>query len=168
IAPVIAATSIKERSYVLWLPFSPADAQEATVVVRTSAPPRAVLPAIQKAMSEIDRNLPMVDTMTMEEQISKGLQRERMFATLCNAFGILALVLSVVGLYGVISYGASRRRAEIGVRLALGAKPVNVLSMILRQGLAMAVPGILLGIPVVLLSGKLLQKELTNTRPTDS
>ncbi|HZU23913.1 MAG TPA: ABC transporter permease [Bryobacteraceae bacterium] len=167
IAPVIAATSIKERPYALWLPFWPAGAQEATVVLRTSAPPRAVLPGIQKAMSEIDRNLPMVDTMTMEEQISKGLQRERMFATLCNAFGTLALVLSVVGLYGVVSYGASRRRADIGVRLALGARPGNVIAMILRQGLAMAVPGVLLGVPVVWLGGKYLQKELTNMKPVD-
>jgi predicted permease len=166
IAPVIAATSMKERPYVMWLPFSPAT-PEATVVVRTSMPPRTVLPSIRQSMTELDRNLPMVEVVTMEEQISKGLQRERMFATLCNGFGILALVLSAVGLYGVISYGTSRRRGEIGVRLALGAKPRNVISMILRQGLAMTVPGIIAGAPVVWLGGKYLQKELTNMKPTD-
>jgi ABC-type antimicrobial peptide transport system permease subunit len=166
IAPVIAVTSIKERPYVVWLPFA-GDTLEATAVLRTSQPPRAVLPAVRQAVNEVDRNLPMVDTITMEAQISKGLQRERMFATLCNGFGILALVLSAVGLYGVISYSTSRRRGEIGVRLALGAKPRDVLSLILREGLGMAVLGILLGVPFVWLGGKYLQKELTNIRPLD-
>jgi len=166
IAPVMAVTSIKERPSALWLPFT-GDAPEATVVLRTSQPPQAVLPAIRRAVSEVDRNLPMVDTITMEEQISNGLQRERMFAALCSGFGILALALSVVGLYGVISYSTSRRRGEIGVRLALGAQPRNVVSLILREGLGMAVLGILLGVPFLWLGGKYLQKELTNMKPLD-
>ena len=166
IAPIIAATSIKERPFVLWLPFA-GDRPEATVVLRTSQPPQVALPAIRQAMSELDRNLPMVDVITMEEQIDKGLQRERMFATLCNGFGILALALSVVGLYGVISYSTSRRRGEIGVRLALGAVPRNVVSMVLREGFGMALLGILLGVPCVWLGGKYLEKELTNMKPLD-
>lgn len=166
IAPKIAVTSIKKRPYALWLPFA-GDTPEATVVLRTWQPPQAVLPAIRQAVSEVDRNLPMVDTITMEEQISNGLQRERMFATLCSGFGILALVLSVVGLYGVISYSTSRRRGEIGVRLALGAEPRNVVSLIMREGLGMAVLGVVLGVPFVWLGGKYLQKELTNMKPLD-
>jgi len=166
IAPAIAVTSIKERPSALWLPFT-GDAPEATIVLRTSQPPKAVLPAIRQAMRAVDRNLPMVDTITMEEQISNGLQRERMFATLCSGFGILALALSVVGLYGVISFGTSRRRGEIGVRLALGAQPRNVVSLILREGLGMAVLGILLGVPFVWLGAKYMQKELTRMKPLD-
>ena len=165
IAPAIAATSLKDRPYVVWLPF--ANPPEATVVLRTSQPPQAVLPAIRQTMSELDRNLPMVDTITMEEQISKGLQRERMFATLCNGFGILALVLSMVGLYGVISYSTSLRRGEIGLRLALGATPQNVVSLVLREGLGMAVLGILLGVPFVWLGAEYIQKELTGMKPLD-
>jgi ABC-type antimicrobial peptide transport system permease subunit len=126
-----------------------------------------VLPAILQPVKEIDRNLPMVDTITMEEQISKGLQRERMFATLCSGFGILALVLSVVGLYGVIAYRTSRRRGEIGVRLALGARPRDVVLLILKEGLGMAVLGIVLGVPFLWLGGKYVQKELTNMKPLD-
>jgi predicted permease len=167
IAPVIAATSIKNQPYVLWLPF-PGDDNKATVVLRTHEPPQAVLPAIQKAMREIDSNLPMVETITMEEQISKGIQRERMFATLCNGFGILALVLSIVGLYGVVAYGASRRRNEIGVRLALGARPADVVALIVKEGMATAALGIVLGVPLVWLAGKYVQKELTNSRPLDA
>jgi ABC-type antimicrobial peptide transport system permease subunit len=102
----------------------------------------------------------MVDVITMEEQIAKGLQRERMFATLCGGFGVLAIALSVVGLYGVMAYNTSRRRSEIGIRLALGALPRNVLSMVMREGLALALAGIVLGIPVVWLGAKYAEKEL--------
>jgi len=167
IAPDIAATSIKDRPFVLWLPFG-GDSPAATVVLRTSQRPQAVLPAIQRTMSEIDRNLPMVDTVTMEEQISKGLERERMFATLCNSFGIIALVLSAVGLYGVMSYNTSRRRGEIGVRLALGARPGSVVGMILREGLGMALLGVAMGLPLVWLGVEVVKKQLTDMRSMDA
>jgi predicted permease len=159
IAPAFAATSMKERPFTVWVPLKK-DTVDATVVVRTAQPPQIALPAIRQTMAEIDRNLPMVDTITMEEQIDKILRRERMFATLCGAFGILAVVLSVVGLYGVIAYSTSRRRSEIGVRLALGALPRNVLSMIMREGLVLVLAGIILGMPVVWLGAKYAEKEL--------
>ena len=166
IAPAIAATSIKDRPLVLWLPFS-GNSTRATVVLRTSAAPATVLPAIRQTMSQLDRHLPMVDTMTMEQQISKGLQRERMFATLCDGFGILALVLSAVGMYGVMSYNTSRRRGEIGVRLALGAKPANVVGMILREGVGTAALGVAIGVPLVWLGSDAVKKELTGMKPLD-
>src|SRR5260370_142998 len=166
IAPVIAPTSIKDRHYAVWLPIEK-DRPELTVVVRTLKRPQTVLPAIRQAMSEIDRNLPLVDAVTMEEQIAKGLQRERMFATLCSGFGILALVLSVVGLYGVIAYSTSRRRGEIGVRLALGAMPGDVVSMVLREGLGLAALGMLIGIPIMWLGAKYVEKELSGTKPLE-
>jgi predicted permease len=166
IVPSIAATSMKDRPFAVWLPLEK-DSPQVTVVVRTSQPPRIVLPAIRRTMSEIDRNLPLVDVVTMEEQISKGLQRERMFATLCNGFGILALVLSIVGLYGVIAYNTSRRRAEIGIRLALGALPGQVVSMVLRDGMALATLGLLVGLPIVWLGAKYLQKELFQMKPLE-
>jgi predicted permease len=166
IAPVIAPTSIKEKRYAVWLPIDD-DRPELTVLVRTVVRPQAVLPAIRQAMGEIDRNLPLIEVMTMEEQIAKGLKRERMFATLCNGFGILALVLSVVGLYGVIAYGTSRRRGEIGVRLALGAMPTDVVLMVLREGLGLAALGLLLGTPVVWLGAKYVEKELSRVKPLE-
>ena len=159
IAPAFAATSMKERPFAVWVPFKK-DGVEATVVVRTSQSPRAVLPSIRETMHQIDANLPMVETITMEEQIAKILERERMFATLCGGFGMLAVALSVVGLYGVMAYNTSRRRGEIGVRLALGALPRNVLAMVLREGLVLALAGIVLGLPVVWLCAKYAEKEL--------
>jgi hypothetical protein len=157
IAPVIAATSMKERPYAVWLPIEK-DRPELTVVVRAMKRPQIVLPAIRQTMSEVDHNLPLVDVVTMEEQIAKGLLRERMFATLCTGFGALVLVLSVVGLYGVIAYSTSRRRGEIGVRLALGAMPRDVFSMVLREGLGLAVLGMFLGIPIVWMGARFVEK----------
>ena len=166
IAPVIAATSMKERPYAVWLPIEK-DCAELTIVLRTARRPQIILPAIRQTMSELDRNLPLVDVVTMEEQIAKGLQRERMFATLCTGFGVLALVLSVVGLYGVIAYGTSRRRGEIGVRLALGAMPRDVVSMVLREGLGLAALGMVMGIPVVWLGARYVQKMLFHMKPLE-
>ena len=166
IAPVIAATSMKERPFTVWLPLGK-DANEVTVVLRTSQRPQIALRAVQSTMRQIDRNLPLVDVATMEEQISKTLQLERMFATLCNSFGILALVVSVVGLYGVMAYNTSRRQGEIGVRLALGAMPRDVLMMVLREGLRLATLGLLIGVPLVWLGAKYVQKELFQMKPLE-
>ncbi len=166
IAPVIAATSIKDRPYVLWLPHD-RESRQTTVVVRTGPPPEAMVPSVRQTIAEIDSKLPLVEVATMEEQMSKGIQRERMFATLCGGFGALALILSVIGLYGVISYGVSRRRGEIGVRLALGAMPRDVLLMVLREGLILASAGVLIGIPVVFAGAKYVEKELHQMRPLD-
>lgn len=166
IAPAIAATSMKERPFTVWLPLGK-DADEVTVVLRTSERPQIALQAVQATMRQIDRNLPLVDVRTMEEQISKTLQRERMFATLCDSFGILALVLSVVGLYGLMAYNTSRRQGEIGVRLALGAMRRDVLMMVLREGLRVAALGLLIGTPLVWLGAKYVQKELFQMKPLE-
>ena len=166
IAPVIAATSMKERPFAVWLPLDK-DTNEITVVVRTSQPPQIALQAVRSTMREIDRNLPLVDVTTMEEQISKTLQRERMFATLCDSFGILALVLSVVGLYGVMAYNTSRRQCEIGIRLALGAMPMDVLLMVLLEGLLLVALGVLISVPLLWLGAKYVEKELFQMKPLD-
>jgi predicted permease len=166
IAPSMAATSMKERPMVVWLPLDKSS-RDVAVVLRTSTPPQFALAAVRKTMAGIDRKLPMVDVITMEEQISKGLQRERMFATICSCFGVLALVLSVVGLYGVIAYNTARRRNEIGIRLALGAIPGDVIAMIVREGMTVAALGLALGMPVIWLGAKYVEKELFKMKPLE-
>jgi hypothetical protein len=136
-------------------------------VIRTFMPPQIILPAIRKAVSDVDHNLPLVDVVTMEEQIAKGLLRERMFASLCTGFGILALVLSVVGLYGVIAYSTSRLRGEIGVRLALGAMPIDVISTVLREGLGLTASGMLMALPLVWLGARYVEELLVRMKPLE-
>ncbi|HEY3740838.1 MAG TPA: FtsX-like permease family protein, partial [Bryobacteraceae bacterium] len=112
--------------------------QSATVVLRTSIPPMRALTAIRDAIKVLDPNLPMVDVFTMNQQISHTLQRERLFAWLCGSFGVLALVLCVVGLYGLMSHMAARRTPEMGIRMALGASRQDVLSQVLSEGMKLA------------------------------
>jgi ABC-type antimicrobial peptide transport system permease subunit len=157
---------MKDRPYAVWLPIEK-DRTELTVVVRTKQRPEIALPAIRQAMSKMDGNLPLVDVATMEEQIAMGLWRERMFASLCSGFGVLALMLSVVGLYGVIAYNTSRRRGEIGVRLAIGALPRDVFSMILREGLSMTALRLFIGVPIVWLGARYVQKLLGEQQPLE-
>jgi predicted permease len=131
---------------VLYVPNS-LDRDTATVVVRTLVPPTQVLAGVKEAIAAMDPNLPMVRTVTMEEQIASTLRRERLFAWLCGAFGCLALVLCTVGLYGVMSYTTSRRRQEMGIRMALGASPVKVLRLVIGEGMSVTLAGIVLGAP---------------------
>ena len=166
IAPALAVTSMKERPYAVWLPLE-RDAAEAVVVVRTSRPPAALLAAIRRTVEGADRNLPLVDVVTMEEQIAKGLKRERMFATLCGGLGLLAIALSVIGLYGMMAYNTSRRRGEIGVRLALGAVRRDIVVMVMREGLAMVAVGVVLGLPVVWMGAKYAEALLYQMKVLD-
>jgi len=148
------------------LPFNP-KTDEATVVLRTKASPNSIFPAIKSAVEGIDSKPPLVAPFTMEQLMSRNLKRERMFATLCGSFGILALLLSVIGLYGVMSYNTSRRRTEIGVRLALGAEPGGVAWMVLREAIVLTSCGLLLGAPATYLGSSYLEKELFELKPLD-
>jgi predicted permease len=158
IAPSLAYGNLTYRPHVAWRPIDLKRSDEAQILVRTVISPAAILPAIRETIRRIDPNLPLVDPITIEGQIAKGLQRERMFATLCSAFGILALILSAVGLYGVMSYNANRRRNEIGVRLALGARPGDVVRMVVQEGLLLTTLGLALGAPAIYYGAQYIQK----------
>ena len=131
----------------------------AAVIVRTSIPPIAALAAIRKTIKELDGNLPLVEVFTMEEQISRTLQRERLFAWLCGSFGVLALVLCVVGLYGLMSHMTARRTPEMGIRMALGASRSDVLSQVLGEGMKLALTGLLLGVPLAVWASRVAKAQ---------
>jgi predicted permease len=118
-----------------------------TAVVRTAVAPMQVLDSVRQSVRELNPDLPLVAPMSMDVQIARTLMRERLFAWLCGSFGVLALLLCVVGLYGVMSYAASRRRQEIGIRMALGATRNDVLRQVVGEGMALAAVGLLLGAP---------------------
>ena len=143
---------------VVYAPFDYAR-QSATVVVRTSVPPLAVLGGVRAALAEIDSALPLVDVYTMEQQISRTLQRERLFAWLCGCFGALAIVLCVVGVYGLMSHTTARRTPEIGLRMAVGASRRDVMGQVLREGLTLTSLGLALGLPLALFAVRLGQSQ---------
>lgn len=136
---------LNRQENVLYLPNSLGQ-DSITVVLRTAAKPLQALAGVREAVASLDPNLPIVNAVTMEQQIASTLRREILFAWLCGAFGVLALILCMVGLYGVMSYAVSRRRQEIGVRIALGASPRDVWRLVVAEGLGVTLAGCGLGI----------------------
>ena len=130
--------------------YTPQSAGGASFELRTAANPQAILPAIREVVAQLNTNLPLFDVKTESEQIDRLLFQERVVARLSGFFGLLALVLACVGLYGLLSYEVSMRTREIGIRLALGAQPARLLKLVLRQGIALATVGAAVGIGVAL------------------
>jgi predicted permease len=151
-------SQMTQKTPILYLPFD-YETNAASVIVRTALPPQAALGAIRAAVKDLDANLPLVDVYTLEQQISRTLQRERMFAWLCGSFGVLALVLCVVGLYGLMSHTTARRTSEIGIRIALGASRGNVLGQVLREGLSLAGAGLVFGVPIAYFGVRLAESQ---------
>ena len=139
----------------------------ASFVARTSANPLAMVPALRRAIWSVDKNAPITDVYSMDQIISDTVAEPRYQAILLGSFGALGLVLAMVGIYGVISYSVTQRTREIGVRMALGAQPGKVLSMVLREGMFLATVGIAIGIGGALALGRVLQSLLFEIKPTD-
>jgi predicted permease len=130
--------------------YMPQSVGGASFELRTAADPQAILPAVREVVAQVNTNLPLFDVKTESEQIDRLLFQERLVARLSGFFGLLALVLACVGLYGLLSYEVSRRTREIGIRMALGAHPGSVLKLVLRQGIVLAIVGAGVGIGVAL------------------
>jgi len=130
--------------------YTPQSAGGASFELRTAADPEAILPTIREVVAQVSTNLPLFEVKTESQQIDRLLFQERLVARLAGFFGLLALVLACVGLYGLLSYEVSRRTREIGIRLALGAQRERVLKLVLGQGIVLAIAGAALGIGVAL------------------
>jgi len=119
--------------------------------VRTAGDPLAMTAALRAAVRGVDANLPLIGVKTQEQQIGEALRQERMFAKISSFFGMLALLLVGVGLYGTLAYGVARRTGEIGIRMALGASRWGVLWMVLRESLVVIACGLAVGLPAAFL-----------------
>ncbi|MFZ0084016.1 MAG: ABC transporter permease, partial [Candidatus Acidiferrales bacterium] len=139
----------------------------ASFELRTAADPQAILPAIRKAVAQINPNLPLFEITTESEQIDRLLFRERLIARLSSFFGLLALLLACIGLYGLLAYEVTRRTREIGIRIALGAYSRDVLRLVVGQGLALAAAGAAIGIGVALGVMQFLHSLLYGVKPAD-
>ncbi len=139
----------------------------ATFEVRSMVSPYALVPSMREIVREIDPNMPMYGVMTQTDQIETSLRTERLFARLAALLGGVAVLLSAIGLYGLLAYGVARRTPEIGLRMALGAERTLVRWMILRESLILAAVGLLLGIPAALVGARVLQSMLFGLAPTD-
>ena len=151
----------------MYFPLSVYPGPTMQLVVRTAGEPLGQLPAIRATLRELDPTVPLTTPRTMEDVLAQSLAQQRFSALLIGGFAVAALLLAVLGLYGVISFGVARRRREIGVRLALGAEPGRVVSMVVREGLLMAAIGVLIGLVGAVALGRLLAGLVYQVSPTD-
>jgi predicted permease len=137
------------------------------VELRVHGDPLAILPAARKAVQQLDPNLPLIRPMTQRAQFDTTISSQMLFARLAGFFGLLAVVLVATGLYGTLAYRVSRRTAEIGIRMAMGAARGQVVWMILRDSLVLTAVGVSLGIPFAMVVGRALDSSLYGVRPLD-
>jgi len=135
--------------------------------VRTASDPAQMFASLRKVVHETDPNLPVTDMKTMEKQLDNSLVTERLVASLSSAFGLLATVLAGIGLYGVMAYLVARRTREIGIRMALGAMPGNVLWLIMREVLVLVGLGVVIAVPSALGLTRLVSAQLYGITPND-
>ncbi len=138
------------------------------VELHVAGKPENLEPAVRKALAEIDSNLTVLGARSFAEQVSLNFNQERLIARLTELFGLLALVLACVGLYGVTAYAVARRTNEFGIRLALGASRRNMLALVLRSVLVQVGLGLAVGIPVALAGGRLISAELYGVKSYDA
>jgi predicted permease len=138
------------------------------VEMRVHGAPLAILPAARKVVQELDPDLPLIRPMTQRAQFDTTISRQALFARLAGFFGILAVVLVATGLYGTLAYRVNMRTAEIGVRMAVGARRGQVVWMVLKESLILTVAGVAMGFPLAMLVGHALMSSLYGVKPLDS
>lgn len=138
-----------------------------TLVARTEGDPRVVLAALRRVVQALDPTLPVYDAKTLSEHMNIPLFPAKMAAGILASFGVLALLLAAVGIYGVMSYVVAGRTREIGLRMALGARSIDVLRLILRQGMLLAAIGTIIGLAVGFGGGRLLKTLLYGVSAAD-
>jgi len=139
-----------------------------TLVLRARGDPLALAPAVRSALRAIDPENPILRIATMEEVLGDSVSQPRLMSSLLAIFGGLALGLAMLGVYGVVSYGVSLRTREFGVRMALGARPRNVLAIVLRQGAVLALAGVAIGMAAALGLTRLLSAHLYEVGASDA
>jgi hypothetical protein len=135
--------------------------------VRTSGPPERAVQIIRDTLAQTEPRLPVVEVTPLGERLARGVREDRMVAGLTAIFGALALLLASLGLYGTISYGISRRVAELGVRMALGADRATVLRMVLREAMTLVAVGVGAGVPLAYVAGRGISALLFGVAPAD-
>jgi ABC-type antimicrobial peptide transport system permease subunit len=138
-----------------------------SIAVKTSMNPMTLARSVRDQIAAVAPNMAVFNTETMREHVDKSLLLPRISATLLGVFGMVGLTLAVIGLYGLLSYSVRRRTQEIGIRMALGARPGSVLKMVLGQGLALTGVGLAIGLAIAVVVGRLATSLLYAISGTD-
>jgi len=151
-----------------YVPATQAPLQDMTMVVRTTTEPTSIVPALRRAVWSIDPNQPIANVQTMEQVVSDNIAQPRLNMVLMGLFGGLALVLAAVGIYGLLSYAVTQRTQEMGIRLALGAQVSDVMGLVLKQGMVLALVGEAIGLAGAFALTRLIRGLLFGVTPTDA
>ena len=167
VADVKPTTLESEPQPELFIPLAQGGHGSLTFVARTTTDAAALLPSMREQVWQIDPLQTVYHTATLEDLISATLVERRFHLVLLTSFSAIALVLAIIGIYGLMSFNTSQRTGEIGLRIALGARPQDVVIMIVRQAVRLAVPGVLIGIAGALVLTRFMERMLYGVAPTD-
>ncbi len=162
-------TEVREKdSPMAYFPYTQIpDIATMQIELRTHGNPAALLPAVHHVVHDFGPDLALLQPMTQQAQFEASFSQEHLFARLALFFGLLAALLVATGLYGTLAYRVTRRTSEIGLRMALGARPRQVLWMVMRESLRVSVAGVLLGLPLAIVGARLLRSLLYGLAPED-
>ena len=135
--------------------------------VRTVLPELSIVPAVRKVVSSLDQSVPIQGLTTQTDLFNRSIVMERLSTTLCGSLAMLTIVLACIGLYGLLAYHVAQRVGEIGIRMALGARPKDVAVPILRQAVFLGVLGVSLAMPVILVLSKAMKIIVYGIEPND-
>jgi predicted permease len=138
-----------------------------TYALRAAGDPLRYVKSVREIVREADSRIPVTNVITQAAEIDRTISQEVMFAKLCTAFAVLALLIACVGLYGTMSYNVARQVGEIGIRMALGAQRGTVVWMILRRVLLLAAVGLAISLPATLIGSRVVKSFLFETQPND-
>jgi len=164
---IVLSAVDEEISPQLYAAFSQNPGIFSTVVIRTTVEPMTLAESVRQAVWKVDPDQPMWKMRTVEFLLERNVANRKFLMLLMGIFAGLALILAMIGLYGVISYVVNQRLQEIGVRMALGAQANDILGMVLRQGMILALMGVGLGLAVAWLVTRLIERLLYQVSPTD-
>jgi len=152
-----------------YVPLTQHFSAERTLQIRSSMPPESLVPRVQREIQTLDANDPIEEIQTMKESLggTLGYFMYRLGASLAAAMGLLGLLLAVVGVYGVVSYAATQRTQELGIRMALGASPRQILALLLQQGGRLVAAGLLLGLAGAWALTRVMSNMLVGVSPSD-
>jgi predicted permease len=158
---------LRDDSEQAFFPMFEGEDAGATFYVKVRGAPEQAIPSIRRIVRQADPRLPILWFRTLDDQVNRSLSTERLLASISGSYGALALLLSLIGLYGVMSFVVTRRTREIGIRLALGATGASAIRLVLRDAVAMIAVGIAIALPCVAALGKLVQSQLFGVTATD-
>jgi ABC-type antimicrobial peptide transport system permease subunit len=151
-----------------WTPFAQDSGTRMTIEVRTLGDPASMAAVARDQVRAIDPDMPVFNMNTMAQFYEdRAMLGPRLLASMVSVIGLTGLLLAVIGLYGVVAYAVSRRTREIGIRMAVGARPADVLQMVLQQGLVFTAVGVVVGLGIVLPASKFLRNFAVGVSPYD-